>query len=74
MDVLDGVRDGVKMFIISQGSITESFIKIQHQELHLSFKSLPGVLEDMDILDGVGDGVKMFIISQGSITESFIKI
>ena len=32
MDVLDGDGDGVKMFIISQGSITESFIKIQHQE------------------------------------------
>ena len=32
MDVLDGVRDGVKMFITSQGSITENFIKIRHQE------------------------------------------
>ena len=31
--------------------------------LHLSSKSLPGVLEDLDVLDGVGEGVKMFIIS-----------
>ena len=31
-DVLDGAGDGVKVLNISQGSFTESFIKIQHQE------------------------------------------
>ena len=31
--------------------------------LHLSSKSLPGVLEDMDVLDGAGDGVRVIIIS-----------
>ena len=42
--------------------------------IHLSFKSLPGVLEERDVLDGAGDGVKELKISQGSFTESFIKI
>ena len=42
--------------------------------LHLSSKSLPGVLEDMDVLDGAGDGVRVLIISLGSFTENFIKV
>ena len=32
-DVLDGAGDGVKVLNISQRSFTESFIKIQHQEV-----------------------------------------
>ena len=32
-DVLDGAGNGVKVLNISQGSFTESFIKIQHQEV-----------------------------------------
>ena len=42
--------------------------------LHLSSKSLPGVLVERDVLDGAGDGVIVLKISQGSFTESFIKI
>ena len=42
--------------------------------LHISSKSLPGVLQERDVLDGAGDGVKELNISQGSFTESFIKI
>ena len=32
-DVLDGAGDGVKVLNISQGSFTESFMQIQHQEV-----------------------------------------
>ena len=81
-DVLGG--DGVRVLKISQGSFTESFIKIQHQEacqdftyhqsLFSSSKSHPGVFEDRDVLDGAGDGVKVLNISKGSLTKSFIKI
>ena len=42
--------------------------------LHLSSKSLPGVLEDRDVLDWDRGGVRVLKISQGSFTESFIKI
>ena len=42
--------------------------------MHLSSKSLDGVLDDMDILDDAGDGVRVLKISLGSSTESFIKI
>ena len=42
--------------------------------LHLSSKSIPGVLEDMDIADGPGDGVRLEKTSIWSFCESFIKI
>ena len=42
--------------------------------LHLSSKSLPGVLEDLDVLYGAGDGFRVLIIFIRSLTESFIKI
>ena len=42
--------------------------------LHLSSKSLPGVLENMDVLEEARDGVRVPNTSQGSLTESFIKI
>ena len=42
--------------------------------LHLSSKSIPGVLEERVDLDGAGDGVMLLKISQGSFTESLIKI
>ena len=32
MDVLDGAGDGVRVLIISLGTFTERFIKIQHKE------------------------------------------
>ena len=35
MDVLDGAGDGIRVIIISIKSFPESFIKIQHQVLHL---------------------------------------
>ena len=42
--------------------------------LHLSSKSLPGVLEDMEILDGPVDGIRCDEISIRSVCESLIKI
>ena len=42
--------------------------------MHLSSKSLSGVLEDRDVLDRAGDGVRVLIIPLGSFAESFIKI
>ena len=42
--------------------------------MHLSSKSLAGVLDDRDVLDDAGDGVRVLKISLGSFTESFIKI
>ena len=78
-DIPDGGGDGIKVVKISQGSFTERFIKIHHQEgcqgrLHLSSKSPDGVLKGRDVPDGGGDGVKVVKISQGSFTDSFIKI
>ena len=75
-----GVLDeaGVRVFNVSQGIFTESFIKIQTSGslslLHLSTKSLSGVLEERDVLDGAGDGVRALRIPLGSFAESFIKI
>ena len=42
--------------------------------LHLSSKSLHGVLKDMDIPDGPGDGVRWELTSIRSFCESFINI
>ena len=42
--------------------------------LHLSSKSLPGVLEDISIPDGPGDGVRWEGTSTRKFCESFIKI
>ena len=42
--------------------------------LHVSSKSLPGVLKERDVLDGARDGVGVLKISLESFTESFIKI
>ena len=42
--------------------------------MHLSSKSLTGVLEDRDVLDGAGDGVRVLRIPLESFAESFIKI
>ena len=36
-DVLDGAGDGVRVLKIPQGSFTESFIKIQHQEAYQDY-------------------------------------
>ena len=40
----------------------------------MSFKSLPGVLEDMEVPDKVGNGVRGLGQPIGSFPESFIKI
>ena len=42
--------------------------------LHLSSKSLPGVLEEMEILDKLEYGVIWVIVSLGNFCESFIEI
>ena len=42
--------------------------------LPMSFKSLPGVLEDMEVPDKVGNGVRGLGQPIGSFPESFIKI
>ena len=57
----------VLLKVLSRSSIRES-------RIHISSKSLPGVLEERDDLDGAGDGVMVLKISQESFTESFIKI
>ena len=61
----DGAWDGVRLLIIFIGSLSR---------VHLSSKSLPGVLEDMDDCDGAWDGVRVLIISIESFTERFVKI
>ena len=71
MDVLDGAGDGVRIHIISLGSYTTSGTS---SRLHLSSKSLPGVLEDMDVLGGGETGVRIPITTLGSFAESFIMI
>ena len=79
-DVLDGAGDGVMVLKISQGSFTESVIKIYHQEdsrlssLHISSKSLPGVLEDMEVPDGAGVGVGGSSIPIGTFPEDLMMI
>ena len=42
--------------------------------LHLSSKSLPGVLEDMEVPDKPGVGVRCYGLTFRSFCESFIKI
>ena len=49
-------------------------LDIRLMKLHLSSKSLLGVLKDRDVLDLAGDGVRALKILQGSFTESIIKI
>ena len=49
-------------------------LDIRLMKLHLSSKSLPGVLKDRDVLDLTGDGARALKILQGSFTESIIKI
>ena len=70
---------GTRVLKILQGSFAESIIKIQHRDgvrsrLHLSSKSLCGVLEFKDILDLAEDGARVLKILQGSFTESITKI
>ena len=69
--------DGVRVLKISLESVTESFIKIQHQEPCQDSTFPPSLfLESWRtvILDGAGDGIRVLKISQGSFTESYIKI
>ena len=40
----------------------------------MSFKSLPGVLEDMEVLDKAGNGVRRLGGTLGSFTKNFVKI
>ena len=54
-DVLDGAGDGVIVLKISQGSFTEGFIKIQHQE--------GGDFKSRNAFDGGRDWVRVLKIS-----------
>ena len=47
---------------------------IRKPRLHLSSKSLPGVLEDLEGPDGAGDGVGGSSIPIGSFTQSLMMI
>ena len=69
----------MKLEMVSRYSIypREALLKVSSRSnirktsrLHISSKSLPGVLQERDVLDGAGDGVKELNISQGSFTES----
>ena len=75
-NILDGDKGGVRVLKISQGSFTESFIKIHHKEV----KTLPIIQVSSWSLAGEGcswyavDGVRVLKILQGSFPESFIKV
>ena len=90
MGVPDKVGIGVRGLGLPLGSIPKSFNNIGHLEscqdsslpssvfmfssLFMSFKSLPGVLEDMEDPDKVGNGIRGLGLPLGSIPKSFIKI
>ena len=67
MEVHHKVGNGVRGLGQPLGSFPESFMKIKHLEpcqdsplpssLFMSFKSLPGFLEDMEVPDKVGNDV-----------------
>ena len=64
------------------GIIIQKLLRKFHQDstsqtlsrLHLSSKSLPGVLEDMEVPDAPGDGLRWKRKSKRSFPESFMKI
>ena len=81
MEVPDKVGNGVRGLGQPLRSIPKSFINIDHLEtssclssLFMSFKSLPGVLEDIEVPDQVGNGARGLGQPLGSIPESFMKI
>ena len=90
MGVPDKVGIGVRGLGLPLGSIPKSFNNIDHLEpcqdsplpssvfmfssLFMSFKSLPGVLEDIEVPDQVGNGARGLGQPLGSINETFMKI
>ena len=70
-----------KWFLVTQNSPRKYHWKFHKDwtsgtlsRLHLSSKSLPGVLEDMEVPDESGNGFWWLRIPLESITENFIKI
>ena len=77
-DVLCGTGDGVRVLKIYQGSFTESFIKIHHQEAcqdytyHQSLLLASWRTCNLEVPDGTGFGVGWSSIPIGTFPEGLM--